>query len=200
MAGLPENGSVGVRRRDEAEACRCGFDQWIRTNQPLCPELPLQTYRLIFKKLLPMKKLIKMLSLLSISVVGAWAQVMVNVDANQVAIQGYDPVAFFTDAKPLPGRMEITSTHEGAIYRFTSAEHRDLFNKNPDAYVPACGGFCAFGVANGHTAPVKIETWQIAGGHLIFNYNTEVKAEFDKQRSTLLQQADANWQDRAKVK
>lgn len=147
-----------------------------------------------------MKNLIKILSLFSILAAAALAQAMVNVDANQVAIEGFDPVAFFTDSKPVPGRMEITSTHEGAIYRFTSTEHRDLFNKNPEAYVPVCGGFCAFGAATGHAAPVKIETWQIADGHLIFNYNNEVKAEFDKQRSTLLKQANENWPEVAKQK
>lgn len=147
-----------------------------------------------------MKNAIKIISLFSVLAVAAWAQAMVNVDANQVAIEGFDPVAFFTESKPVPGRAEITATHEGAIYRFASAEHRDTFNKNPEAYVPVCGGFCAFGAATGHAAPVKIETWQIADGHLVFNYNNDVKTEFDKQRSALLKQANANWPELSKGK
>src|SRR5262245_37649199 len=70
-----------------------------------------------------------------------------NLDKNNLAIQGYDPVAFFSENKPIKGNPEIKSTYEGAVYLFASAENKQLFEKEPGKYRPAFGGFCAFGVS-----------------------------------------------------
>jgi YHS domain-containing protein len=123
----------------------------------------------------------------------ALAKDLVNVDEQGVALQGYDPVAFFTDAKPVSGSDAYVASYHGATYHFASAEHRDLFVKSPEHYAPSYGGFCAYGVSQGHTAPVKIETWQIVGGHLVLNYDLGVKANFDKHQKELLHKADGNW-------
>jgi len=61
-----------------------------------------------------------------------------NVDSSGLALKGYDPVAYFADSRPVPGRPEFTARHEGATYRFASAASRDLFLAAPARYAPQC--------------------------------------------------------------
>jgi YHS domain-containing protein len=118
---------------------------------------------------------------------------LVNKDADGFALQRHDPVAFFVDEKAVKGDPKIQSIYQGARYVFTSAEHKRLFDAEPAKYAPVYGGYCAYGVANGHAVPVKIETWQIFDNKLILNYDLDVKSKFDKDKSGNLQKADANW-------
>jgi YHS domain-containing protein len=86
-----------------------------------------------------------------------------------VAIKGYDTVAYFTDSKPIKGSEEFAYDWMGATWYFANAEHRKMFEENPISYAPQYGGFCADGVSdgNGH-AQVNIvpTTWQIIDGKL----------------------------------
>lgn len=116
-----------------------------------------------------------------------------NLDKNGVAIQGYDPVAFFTQHKPVKGKPEFESSYNGAKYLFVSAEDKTTFEGNPAKYEPQFGGFCAFGVSQGHTAPVKIEAFQIVDGRLLMQYDLSVKGLFNKDQAGNLKKADKNW-------
>ena len=79
---------------------------------------------------------------------------LVNVaGASEVALNGYDPVAFFTDGQPINGNFKITATHHGATYYFASKEHKKMFAQDPDKYAPQNGGFCTFGVSVGALFP-----------------------------------------------
>ena len=135
------------------------------------------------------------LALLLLMAVPAMAQTkkLVNVDKNGISIQGYDPVAFFTQNKPLKGKAEFSSNYNGAKYLFASAEDKATFDANPSKYEPQFGGFCAYGVSRGHTAPIKIETFQIVDGRLLFNYDLDVKRDFQKDTQGNLKKADQNW-------
>lgn len=139
-----------------------------------------------------MKKLLLALSFASLAAAAA-AKDLVNVDRRGLALEGHDPVAFFVDGRPLLGDPAFTASHRGATYRFASREHQALFTADPDRYAPAFGGFCAYALSRGSTAPVEIETWQIFDGRLLLNYNLQVKAKFDVDRAALLARADANW-------
>jgi len=116
-----------------------------------------------------------------------------NLDKNGVAIQGYDPVAFFTQHKPVKGKPEFASSYKGAKYLFASAEDKTTFEANPAKYEPQFGGFCAFGVSQGHTAPVKIEAFQIVNGRLLMQYDLSIKDEFNKDQAGNLKKADKKW-------
>ena len=83
---------------------------------------------------------------------------------NGVAIHGYDPVAYFTMSKPVEGDAAITSVLEGATFRFASAEHKALFDSDPEKYAPKYGGYCAYAVSKGATATTVPEAWSIHGG------------------------------------
>mgnify|MGYP001573249418 CR=1 FL=1 len=123
----------------------------------------------------------------------AQARAALNTDDNGLALEGHDPVAFFNKGAPMKSKTTITAEHEGATYQFAKQTHRDLFLADHEKYLPAYGGYCGFGAAKGKLFPVEIDTWQIADGRLILNYNMEIKAQFDADIDTFIKTADANW-------
>ena len=123
----------------------------------------------------------------------AAAKDLQNLDRDGVAIQGYDPVAFFTDHKPVKGTSQFQSDYHGAKYYFASAEHKAAFDKEPAQYEPQFGGYCAYGASQGHPAPIKIEAWQIVNGRLLMQYDLDVKGKFNKDQQGNLHKADQNW-------
>ncbi len=112
---------------------------------------------------------------------------------NAGAIQGYDPVAFFTASKPVVGKKEFTYSWSGANWYFSSQENLDLFKAEPTKYAPQYGGYCAYGTAAGHKSPTQPETWAIINNKLYFNYNKDVQKLFNKNQKGLIEQADKNW-------
>jgi YHS domain-containing protein len=118
----------------------------------------------------------------------------VNVSgASRIALDGYDPVAFFTDSKPVHGSPTITAEHRGAIYLFASEAHRKAFAAAPEKYLPQYGGFCAYGASLGALFPVDISTWQIRDGKLYLNLNPEILAAFNQDFAGSVRKADAAW-------
>jgi YHS domain-containing protein len=120
-------------------------------------------------------------------------KVLVNTSRQGLALEGHDPVSFFTDARPVLGRPEYTARYQGAEYRFATIEHRAAFEAEPAKYAPQFGGFCAYGASRGYAAPVEIGTWQIVDGRLLLNYSQSVKRTFDAEPAENLRKADANW-------
>ena len=141
-----------------------------------------------------MKKAL-VLAILVFSAIASFAggKQLLNLDKNGVAIQGYDPVAFFTQHKPVKGVQQFNSAFNGATYWFASAEDKHAFDKEPAKYEPQFGGYCAYGVSKGARAPVKIEAWQIVNDRLLMQYDLDVKGEFNKDQQGTLKKADQNW-------
>ncbi|MCB1462998.1 MAG: YHS domain-containing protein [Nitratireductor sp.] len=110
-----------------------------------------------------------------------------------VAINGYDPVAYFTENKPVEGSAAITTTWNGATWRFASAANRDAFVADPEKYAPQYGGYCAWAVSNGYTAGTDPRAFSISGGKLYLNYSRSVQARWAKDISGNVSKADANW-------
>lgn len=140
-----------------------------------------------------MKRMLVVLMLFSALSTIATAKDLLNLNGNGVAIQGYDPVAFFTDNRPVKGNPQFQSDYRGAKYYFASAEHKAAFDKEPAKYEPQFGGYCAYGASQGHPAPIKIEAWQIVNGRLLMQYDLSVKDKFNKDQQGNLQKADQNW-------
>jgi YHS domain-containing protein len=132
------------------------------------------------------------LLLMALSTVAS-AKELQNLDHNGVAIQGYDPVAFFTDNRAVKGNAQFQSEYRGAKYYFASLEHKATFDKEPAKYEPQFGGYCAYGASQGHKAPIKIEAWQIVNGRLLMQYDLGVKDDFNKDQQNNLSKADQNW-------
>ena len=113
--------------------------------------------------------------------------------SGKVGVSGYDPVAFFTDARPVKGNPAISATHKGATYHFATEEHRKLFQGSPERYLPQYGGYCAYGASRGALAPVQISTWQVRNGKLYLNKDAGVRERFDADFPGNVAKADANW-------
>jgi YHS domain-containing protein len=124
---------------------------------------------------------------------------LVNVaGASGIALNGHDPVAFFTDGKPVHGDPAITSTYKGAKYLFASKAHKAQFDADPEKYVPQFGGYCAYGAALGALFPVDVSTWQIRNGKLYLNLNPAIATEFSKNPDGNIAKAEKNWPDLVK--
>lgn len=114
------------------------------------------------------------------------------------AIQGYDPVAYFTDSAAVQGSADISMDWNGATWHFSTQEHRLLFEQSPEKYAPVYGGWCAYGWSEGHPAQTDPQAWSIVEGKLYLNYNTEVRSLWNEKRPDCIQKADANWQKAVK--
>lgn len=110
-----------------------------------------------------------------------------------VAIDGFDPVAYFTDGRPVEGRKEFAHDWGGATWRFASAGHRDLFAAAPEKYAPQYGGYCAWAVSNNYTADTDPQAWSIVDGRLFLNYSLEVRSKWEQDVPGNIARADRNW-------
>ena len=110
-----------------------------------------------------------------------------------VAIDGWDPVAYFTDGKPVEGSREFVHEWNGATWRFASAAHRDLFAQAPEKYAPQYGGYCAWAVSQGYTADIDPQAWKIEDGRLFLNYSLDVQKKWATDIPGNIAKADANW-------
>jgi YHS domain-containing protein len=118
----------------------------------------------------------------------------VNVLAgDRLAIHGYDPVAYFVDGGPREGRSDLAVEHGGAVWRFASEENRKRFRADPARYVPAYGGFCAYGVSQGYLVKIDPEAWTIVDERLHLNYDIPIRDAWLKDVRGFNAKADANW-------
>ena len=123
----------------------------------------------------------------------AQTRTLLNLDKGGLAIQGYDPVAFFTDGKPVKGKPEFPARHNGALYYFASKEHRDLFKADPAKYEPSFGGCCAYGVSRNKLVEIDVDAFQIVNNRLLLQYSKRVREDFNKDTKGNLAKADGNW-------
>jgi YHS domain-containing protein len=117
----------------------------------------------------------------------------INKDGNSVAIKGYDPVALFTQSKAVKGSSAFTHQWMGATWWFANAADRDQFAASPEKYAPLYGGYCAYGVSQGHTTPIDPEAWTIVEGKLYLNYSKAVKKTWSEAIPKHIDEADENW-------
>ncbi len=117
----------------------------------------------------------------------------VNRDRLGVAIDGYDPVAYFVDGKPVRGLPEFEHSWNGARYRFATVANRDRFASRPESFAPQYGGFCAWAVSRGYTADIDPAAWSIVDGKLYLNYSIRVQRTWEGDAPGNIRKADANW-------
>jgi hypothetical protein len=110
------------------------------------------------------------------------------------AIGGYDPVAFFTESKPVKGAESISIIWRNAKWLFSTQKHADMFKANPEKYAPQYGGYCAYGCSRGYKAKTEADAFTISDGKLYFNYNIKTRAEWLKDTKAYIEKADAEWE------
>lgn len=114
-------------------------------------------------------------------------------ERNNLAIDGYDPVAYFTEQKPVRGSSEFRSDFQGSTFQFASAAHRDAFAADPSKYAPQYGGYCAFGMAKGYKAKIDPAAFTVVRDRLYLNYSESVRTRWLSDIPMYIQKADANW-------
>ncbi|MBL8802163.1 MAG: YHS domain protein [Planctomycetes bacterium] len=121
-----------------------------------------------------------------------------NLDKSKLAIEGYDPVAYFPEGggKPLKGSDKITVTHKGVVYRFATEENKALFLKTPDKFEPQYGGWCAYAMAQGEKVEIDPKSFKITDGKLFLFYKSffnDTREKWVKEEAPLTKKADAGW-------
>jgi YHS domain-containing protein len=112
---------------------------------------------------------------------------------DDLAVGGYDPVAYFSGARPVEGRKPFEFKYKGATWRFASADNLAAFKADPDRYAPQYGGYCAWAVSQGYTAKGDPRAWKIVGGKLYLNYNADIQKKWEQDISGFIAKANANW-------
>jgi YHS domain-containing protein len=115
---------------------------------------------------------------------------------NDLAIQGYDPVSYFTD-KPQEGKVEIKYAYNGVTYRFISQSNLEKFKADPEKYEPAYGGWCAYAMGeSGEKVKIDPETYKIIDGKVYLFYNfwtNNTLTTWNKNERQLREAANRNW-------
>ncbi|MEM1277371.1 MAG: YHS domain-containing (seleno)protein [Pseudomonadota bacterium] len=109
------------------------------------------------------------------------------------AIDGTDPVAYFTEGKPVEGSSDHVMEWNGATWYFSNAENLATFAANPEKYAPQYGGYCAWAVSQGYTASTDPEAWSIVDGKLYLNYNKSVQERWEQNIPEHIAKGDQNW-------
>lgn len=109
------------------------------------------------------------------------------------AINGYDPVAYFTVGKPVKGLDTLAFDWMGAKWKFASQANLDLFKSNPEKYAPQYGGYCADGVVQGALVKVEPEQFTVRDGKLYLNYDADIQAKWLKDPAGFIKQADVKF-------
>lgn len=112
------------------------------------------------------------------------------------ALAGYDPVAYFTEGEAVKGLPENVTTYQGVSWRFANKEHMELFLQQPERYMPAYGGFCAYAMSEGYTAYSDPSVWRVIDGRLFLNYDRDVMTTWTQSSADRIAEADRIWQQR----
>ena len=110
-----------------------------------------------------------------------------------IAIDGSDPVGYFTQNGPVPGKPDFTVQYKGATWRFADQGSADAFAANPSAYEPQFGGYCAWAVSRGYTASTVPEAWTIHNDKLYLNFSRRIRRKFERNLEENIARAEANW-------
>ena len=132
-------------------------------------------------------------AMVAVSTIGSIAAPVFTGSTNGVAINGYDPVGYFTESKPVKGSAEFSHTWDGKDWHFASEENRSKFAADPVRYAPKYGGFCAYAMASGYQASTVPEAWSIVDDKLYLNYSLGVRKRWDADQQNYIKLGDKNW-------
>lgn len=119
-----------------------------------------------------------------------------NLQADRIAINGYDPVAYFVKNSAMKGLAELKADYLGVHYQFSSPENKRLFVANPEKYLPTYGGWCATAMAKGEKVEIDPTNFKVTNGRLFLFfkafYGNAIK-DWNKDEANLMARADGNW-------
>lgn len=118
-----------------------------------------------------------------------------NTDLDGVLLHGYDPVAYFESETPVKGEEDYETTYRGATVRFESADHREVFDAAPEAYLPEFGAYCSQGVLNGYKDGMHPEAFALIDKNLYFNLTPGIHEFWLTDYEARINGAEENWPD-----
>ncbi len=124
----------------------------------------------------------------------AGADDRVYTDEHGLALQGYDPVGYFTEGRPVEGNPSFTTTYKGARYHFASQRNLEMFQRNPEKYAPQFGGYCGYAASINKISITTPHYWQIINGRLVLQHNQKAWDLWVKDVPGNLAKADKNWE------
>jgi YHS domain-containing protein len=122
-----------------------------------------------------------------------FSSIAVGSQAKDVAIKGYDTIAYFKAGKAIKGNESFSFQWHGMTWYFATKENRDLFAISPEKYSPQYDGYCAWAMAEGRKAQADPEVWKIVSGKLYLNCSKEAYEKWSKDIPGNIQKADTNW-------
>ncbi|SDR39526.1 YHS domain-containing (seleno)protein [Pseudovibrio sp. Tun.PSC04-5.I4] len=131
----------------------------------------------------------------SASAFGSFADEISTYTSGGYAINGTDPVADFTQNKPVQGNADFTAQYDGVTWKFANAENRDKFVAEPTKFAPQYGGWCAVGASFGSKLETKPNLWAIVDGKLYLNAHDGAVKRMQSRTSETITNADTNWVD-----
>jgi YHS domain-containing protein len=124
----------------------------------------------------------------------------INTTSENVAVKGFDTVAYFTAQNAVEGNPRHEFVWNGAKWLFANAENLEKFKANPEAFAPQFGGYCSFAVSKGYTADSDPQAWKIVDGKLYLNYNPKVKEMWEAEQEMRIKEGEKNWREFQKKK
>ncbi|MCK5674708.1 MAG: YHS domain-containing protein [Spirochaetales bacterium] len=121
---------------------------------------------------------------------------IVYVKDTNIALEGYDTVAYFENNKPVKGSTQWKTTYNGVEWLFSAENNLKLFQENPDIYAPEYGGYCAWAMNEGDLAPGKPKYWDIINGKLYLNYSSSTRKKFLADLDSMISNADSKWPEK----
>ncbi len=140
-----------------------------------------------------MRKFLMLIPALMMLGVAGIADAATVYQSRGVAIDGTDPVAYFTEGKPVKGKAAHTVRWNGVNWRFSSADNKAAFEADPAKYAPQYGGYCAWAVSQGYTASTDPDAWKIVDGKLYLNYSKGVQRRWEGDIPGNIVSANGNW-------
>ena len=112
-----------------------------------------------------------------------------------VGLSGYDAVSYHTEKEAVKGSGKYALKHNGVTYLFSTEANKNSFKNNPDKYLPAYGGYCAFGVAIGKKFSADPEVWEIVDGKLYLNLDQDIQKKWQEDKSANIFKGNKNWEE-----
>jgi YHS domain-containing protein len=110
-----------------------------------------------------------------------------------VGVGGYDTVSYFKGSGPVRGNGRYTAEYQGVTYLFSNEANKNAFEKEPQKYLPAFGGYCAYGVAIEKKFWGDPQVWEIVDGTLYLNLDKSIQQKWDEDKPGYIKKADGNW-------
>ncbi|WP_170516471.1 YHS domain-containing (seleno)protein [Ruegeria atlantica] len=109
------------------------------------------------------------------------------------AMSGYDVVSYFNGDAPVHGQPKYAVVWKGAQWHFATAENRDAFERDPRAFAPQFGGYCAYAMAHGSLVSTDPKAWQVVDGRLYLTHSPEIEAMWREAKTEYIRMAEAHW-------